>query len=450
MSWESELFGEDDARSVTEYTREIKRLLEGGLAPCWVQGEISNLRLQSSGHLYFTLKDAGAQLPAVMFRANAAGLRFRPRDGLEVSAFGQVSVYEPHGKYQLIVRSLKESGVGRLHREFERLKQALAAEGLFDKGRKRALPVAPMRVAIVTSPTGAALQDFARILRRRDWPGRLTVIPVTVQGNGAAEEIARGIEFANDYGRFDLIVIGRGGGSMEDLWCFNEAVVVRAVAGSSLPVISAVGHEIDFALSDFAADVRAETPSAAAEIISSLYLDFLDRLQRATDRLEDCVADAVDEARGRLEKARLRLSGLSPRAKVEHGLLRVDELDTRLRAVASRCLRSKRDGLRGLSDRLAGAPLGEALASLRERLSIARACFEPTAARRFEDLRKRVREGGIALKAMGPQATLNRGFAILESPDGKALTSVAKVRQAGRLSARLKDGAISLGVAEEK
>jgi exodeoxyribonuclease VII large subunit len=259
--------GEVEALSVGELTARLKDLLEGAFPAVWVRGEVSNLRAQSSGHVYFTLKDAQAQLAAVLFRGDAARQRMPLRDGQQIIACGSVSVYGARGQYQLIVREVVEDGLGRLQAEFERLKQRLAAEGLFEPANKVPLPAMPRTIGFITSPTGAAVQDFLRILTRRRWRGRVVVLPAKVQGEGAAAEMAAWLEFVQRGGAaggpgFDLLVIGRGGGSLEDLWAFNEEPLVRAVATSRIPIISAVGHEIDFTLCDFAADVRAETPRA--------------------------------------------------------------------------------------------------------------------------------------------------------------------------------------------
>ena len=270
--------GDERVASVGEFTRRIKVLLETGIRPGWVRGEVSNLRQQASGHVYFSLKDSEAQLSAVMFRGDAARQSLKLRDGQQVLVYGEINVYEVRGSYQLIVRVVVEDGVGRLQQEFEALKQKLADEGLFDPAKKKPLPEMPATVGFITSPTGAAVQDFLRILIRRGWRGRVVILPAKVQGEGAADEIAAMLQQAEVLGIFDLLVIGRGGGSLEDLWAFNEEPLVRAVAACTVPVISAVGHEIDFTLSDFVADVRAETPSAAAELISSHFVEALERV----------------------------------------------------------------------------------------------------------------------------------------------------------------------------
>src|SRR5580692_226881 len=316
--------------TVTEFTRRVKALLEGGIGPCWVKGEISNLRVQPSGHVYFSLKDSGSQLSAVMFRGQAVRQTVKPRDGLQVAAFGEVGVYEPRGQYQLVVKTLVDDGVGALQREYEALKRKLSEEGLFDAARKKPLPRMPATVGFLTSPTGAAVQDFMRILIRRGWRGRVVVLPSKVQGEGAAAEMAEMLRVAGGLGIFDLIVVGRGGGSIEDLWAFNEEVLVRAVAACPVPTISAVGHEIDFTLCDFAADLRAETPSAAAELVSSEFVRFAERTGSAGEAISSAVSEAMGRSRERLSHGRSRLRLLSPAALVERGHLRLDDMSNRL------------------------------------------------------------------------------------------------------------------------
>lgn len=253
--------------TVSELTAGIKNLLEEGLPPFWLTGEISNFKHHTSGHFYFSLKDEEAQIPCVMWAGRNRNLRFTPRDGMQVVVHGKVTVYEKRGYYQFEVWQMQPAGVGALQLAFERLKQRLHAEGLFDEDHKKPLPEYPERIGIVTSPTGAAIRDVISVLRRR-WPAIAIILrPVRVQGAGAAEEIAQALEEFNEYGEVDLVIVGRGGGSLEDLWPFNEEIVARAIYASALPVVSAVGHEIDFSISDFVADLRAPTPSAAAEMV---------------------------------------------------------------------------------------------------------------------------------------------------------------------------------------
>ena len=443
------------AESVSEFTRRVRTLLERGIRPGWVRGEVSNLRIQASGHAYFSLKDAGAQLRAVLFRGDAARQGTRLREGAQVVVYGEVSVYEARGEYQLIVRAVVDDGVGRFQREFEALKARLAAEGLFARERKRPLPRLPRTVGFVTSPTGAAVQDFLRILARRGWRGRVVVLPAKVQGEGAAAEIAAMIAHANrvrfddktaaasggmtddqcprtngggggalgnDDGAapagFDLLVVGRGGGSLEDLWAFNEEAVVRAVAESRVPVISAVGHEIDFTLCDFAADARAETPSAAAELISSGFVAETEKLARLARTL-DAEAEAwIESAHERVAAWGARLRLLSPAAQVERGWLRLDDLQNRLSASALRVTRERRHALALLAGRLAAA----SPARRAERES-----------QRLLGLRKR-------LQAASPSSVLGRGFAILRDTEGRPVTRAADLRAGERIEVELGDG----------
>ena len=386
-----------EIESVSGFTRRVKTLLESGLRPGWVRGEVTNVRAQASGHVYFSLKDAGAQLSAVMFRGDAARQTVKLREGTQVVAYGEVSVYEARGQYQLIVRVVIEDGVGKLQREFEALKARLAAEGLFAVETKRAIPAMPACVGFITSPTGAAVQDFMRILMRRGWRGRVVVLPAKVQGEGAAAEMAAMVALAQELGILDVMVIGRGGGSLEDLWAFNEEVLVRAVAACTVPVISAVGHEIDFTLCDFAADRRAETPSAAAELISSEFVACAQRAAQADDAMTAWLDGAVARAGERVDHARSRLRLLSPEAQIEQGFLRLDDISNRLGAALRTSVQVRRQ------------QLGEARAAL------ARVSPEfrvQTESHRLLSLWKR-------LQAASPASVLNRGFVILRDEAGK-------------------------------
>jgi exodeoxyribonuclease VII large subunit len=404
--------------TVSEFTRRVKAVLEGGIRACWVRGEVSNLRLQASGHIYFSLKDAGAQLSAVLFRGDAARQAVQPREGMQVVAYGEVSVYELRGQYQLIVRAVVEDGVGRLQREFEALKRRLTAEGLFAPEKKRPIPVLPAAVGFITSPTGAAVRDFLRILTRRGWRGRVVVLPARVQGAGAAAEMAEMIALAGRLGIFDLLVIGRGGGSIEDLWAFNEELLVRAVAASPVPVISAVGHEIDFTLCDFAADARAETPSAAAELISSHFIACAERAARAGEDLVTAVDRRYTRAGERLDNARARLRLLTPAALVERGWLRLDDFSNRL-----------------------GAALRAAAHAPRERLADARTRLERASpALRVQFVSERVRGLGRRLQAASPVSVLNRGFALVRDERGRPVTRRAELRPGQHLAAEFADG----------
>lgn len=441
-----DLFDDVPRVSVTKYTAAIKKTLEGRIPPAWVIGEISNLRSQSSGHLYFSLKDPGAQVPAVMFRGQASRLGFVPREGMQVLAFGEISVYEPHGRYQLIVREMQESGEGRLFKEFERLKRALSEEGLFDAERKKTLPILPLRVAIVTSPTGAALQDFIQILKRRSWGGLLHVFPSKVQGVGSAEEVERAIRYVNELGGYDLLVVCRGGGSIEDLWSFNEERVARAVFASEVPVISGIGHEIDFTLSDFAADLRAETPSGAAEMISSAFIETLDRLELARSDLDDLVSDKLADSADSLERARKALQAVSPEATLERSFLRIDELSTRFLSAFRSCVFERRGGLKNLEVRLLSQDVSGVLAQESQRVERLERRMQRRMVERVSRLRSQLDVLAATLQAISPEATLERGYAIVKNKSGKSVSRVSDVEVGENLEATLSDGRLSLSV----
>lgn len=409
----------EEPLTVSELTAQIKSALSGRFSGVWLRGEISNLRIQGSGHAYFTLKDAGSQISAVAFRGTLARSQARLREGMQLVVFGDIDVYAPRGNYQIIVRILQEEGRGRLQAEYEKLLRKLEAEGLFDKSVKRPIPQAARRIAFVTSPTGAAIRDFISILRRRDWAGTLYVIPSKVQGDGAAEEIVRGIRLAGTLRDLDVLVVGRGGGSLEDLWCFNEEAVARAVRASSVPVISAVGHEIDFTLSDFAADLRAETPSAAAEFISSARMEMADRTATASQSLKRIVDSYLQDFAQRLDLLESRLARRSPEAYL--------------------ALMRERKNL--LAHRLAGAVAPEFL-RVRERLGKMRFRFEKQFPKARLDMEKlRLSQLGSRLAATGLEATLKRGFSVAQDEaTGALLDSSRKISLGQRVVLRFHDG----------
>ena len=409
----------EEPLTVSELTARIRARLETEFADVRLRGEVSGLRVQSSGHAYFTLKDAGAQISAVVWRATLARAKTRLRDGMQLVAHGKISVYPPRGNYQLVVTSFSEEGEGRLLAEYEALRRRLEAEGLFDKARKREIPRLARTVAFVTSPTGAAIRDFISIMRRRDWAGTLYVVPAKVQGAGAAEEIVRGIRLAEKIRGLDVIVVGRGGGSIEDLWCFNEEIVARAVRASRVPVISAVGHEIDFTLSDFAADLRAETPSAAAEHISSGRLDAVERARDAAERLEGVAVSALEDFSQRLDMLEMRLERRSPHAYLALMRERADALGRRFASAAD-----------------------AVSARLRDRLEKARFRLErnfPGA--RVELAKMRLGQLAARLSASGLDATLKRGFAVArDAATGEYLDSARAVTLGREVVLRFRDG----------
>jgi exodeoxyribonuclease VII large subunit len=431
---------------VTELTRQIKAQLEGRFTQIWVQGEVSNLRRQSSGHVYFSLKDAGSQLPCVLFARDAAQQNFQLEDGMEVLLFGSLSVYAPHGRYQLIAKMAVQSGQGRLQMEFERLKKKLAAEGLFEQSRKRPLPMLPMRIAVVTSPTGAAVRDFLRILRRRNYKGEVVIFPARVQGKGSEKEVASMLEYAGASKNFDLVVITRGGGSIEDLWAFNEEVLARAVAACPLPVISAVGHEIDTVLTDYAADQRAETPSAAAELISSLSIEAEQRLKQAQSDLLDTIETGIDVRRQSLNALQAKMHIIAPERQVAMLGMQLDDLENQLSQSLQTRLNRERTKLAQQSQRLAEHHPRIQISLARQSLSdldrrLGRAAQVDTQAKNehLHHLQKRLENSSL-------NATLRRGFAILKTSEGTIISSAQAGQTEERLTARLNDGDLHLKV----
>lgn len=418
------------AISVYALTVRLRQALESQFKGVWVEGELSNVRMQSSGHAYFTLKDSKSQLPAAMFAGNLRGVPFRLADGLQVRALGDVSVYEPRGAYQLIVRQLEKVGAGDLMAQFEELKKKLQGEGLFDPARKRPLPLLPRTVGIVTSPTGAAIRDMLNVTRRRFPNLRILLAPVRVQGEGAAREIADAIANLNHLPPADLpdvLIVGRGGGSIEDLWCFNEEVVARAIAASRIPVISAVGHEIDFTISDFVADLRAPTPSAAAELVVGRKDEFLARLANLHDALKRELRHSVEARRGRLERVRSHHVFRQPKSVVRQYAQRLDLLDAQLRSTLQASCQNARHRfdtrLPRLKLALAAHLASDArrLAEVRSRIGHAVALRRAGSAQRIDGLRRQ-------LDALNPLAVLQRGYGVTRGPDDRILRSPEGLR----------------------
>lgn len=387
---------------VSEITRLIRVALENEFGSLWVEGEISNLRRPSSGHLYFTLKDESAQIAAVFFKGGQRGLTFELKDGLKARIYGEISVYEASGQYQIIVRKVEEAGKGSLQEVFEALKKKLAAEGLFDESRKKPIPVLPRHVGIVTSPTGAAIHDILSILSRRFPNLHIVIAPVKVQGEGAAQEIAAAIDLFNKRGGIDVMIVGRGGGSLEDLWCFNEEVVARAIVRSQIPIISAVGHEIDFTISDFVADMRAPTPSAAAELMVGQKVAFEETLQQISMRLVRALRQHAQEVRSRLLVASGSYVFREPRNLVRQFSQRIDSI----RAGMSRALEAS----------------GQ---ELRERLNRSSLRMSHGMVLRTAGLQQDLRRFSSQLKALSPLGVLDRGFSITRLKSGAIVRNAA-------------------------
>lgn len=420
--------------SVADFTRSVKDLLESNLGSCWIRGEVSNLRKQSSGHIYFTLKDDRSQLSCVLFRGDAARQNLLPQEGAQIMVFGQVSVYEPRGSYQLIVRQVVADGIGALQIRFEELKKQLAAEGLFASECKRPLPLVPLRLAVVTSPTGAAIRDFISILKRRGWLGYVAVVAAKVQGEGAAADLVTALEWVEENrSSFDLVVVTRGGGSLEDLWPFNEEAVVRAIARRSLPLISAVGHEIDFTLADFAADVRAETPSAAAELISSLHLALKEALGDVQHKLNIALENRTERLHDKISRLRLQLGGVAPERRVESLGLRLDDLAERLRERLSRQLSGHQRRMESIGSRLALCNPGARIQLLQTRLSHFSIRTERAASHAIARKQEVVRTIALRLENSSIRKALQRGFVVTRRSDGSVITRGAGIAAGERI-----------------
>lgn len=396
--------------SVSELTRAIRSLLEGHFGRVWVSGEVFTFKRHSSGHLYFTLKDGQAQIAAVMFRNQARGLAFRPCEGMTVECRGRVTVYEPQGKYQLIVDSMRPSGEGNLLAALEELKRRLAAEGLFDEAHKKPLPLLPRRVGIVTSPTGAAVRDMLRVLHDR-FPVSVLVCPAAVQGATAAPSLVAGLLALERIEDVDVIIIGRGGGSLEDLWAFNDERLVRAIHAARKPVVSAVGHEVDFLLTDFVADRRAPTPTAAAELVVPRYMDLDETLRTSILRLERAIQRRLGDGRRDLHLARMRLT--DPRSVLARHAMRLDELVGRAEGAVRYGLLDRRGRLRGAEGRLRALHPRTRIDHDRHRLVSAARRLERALASQLLTARNRLDRATSRLHLLGPEDNLRRGYSIV-------------------------------------
>ncbi|WP_339826199.1 exodeoxyribonuclease VII large subunit [uncultured Arenimonas sp.] len=421
-------------------------LLEGSFPQVWVEGEISNFSRPASGHAYFTLKDARAQVRCALFRSNAARLRFAPRDGMLVLARGRLTLYEARGDYQLVLEHLEEAGEGALRRAFEELKARLAAEGLFDTDRKRPLPAYTRRLAVITSPRGAAVRDVLSVLGRRFPLLEVEVLPVPVQGDGAAAQILDMLQRAGRSGRYDLILLTRGGGSLEDLWAFNDEALARAIVASPVPVVAAIGHEVDVSLADFAADLRAPTPSAAAELLVPDRGELVERLRRDRQRFDALLARVLGAQAQRVDQAFLKLQALRPQLRLERGRNRLDALRHRLGLAWQAPAARRGERLSRLLRRLDQAHPRRRLEAHRHRLALVQRALAALPARLVEPRRLQLRGLARALESVSPLATLGRGYAIVFDENGQVLRRAADARDGDRLRARLADGELALKV----
>ena len=402
---QTELFEQEEEDSpifsVTQVTNEVKKSLERKFRQIWIRGEISNLRAHSSGHFYFVLKDKKAQIKAVLFRGDAMGLSYLPQEGDECLAFGDITIYEPRGEYQVRVRHLMQDGLGNLRAQFEKLKNNLLQEGLFEESRKKTLPKLPTKIGVITSSTGAALQDFISILKRRKWGGELYLFHASVQGKDAPAALIKAVNEAASFKEIELLVITRGGGSLEDLWAFNNEPLVRTLADCKIPTISAIGHQTDFVLTDFVADLRAETPSGAAEWISSQFLSYQEFIQEMTVRLKEAPHSILSKYQDQLELLKLRLDRSSPITQIEKHHQYLDEWENRLKTTLRHRTERISDKLQSLEHRLTNCSL---------------------------------------------QSSLQKGFSYFKNTDGKILSSSKMLRSGAMVQAIFKDGTKDLKV----
>ncbi len=442
--------GTRDIYTVSRLNREARALLEAGLPSMWITGELSNFSRPASGHWYFTLKDEGAQVRCAMFRLRNLVVRFAPRDGMQVLLRARVGLYEARGEFQLVVDHLEEAGEGELRRRFEALKQKLTAEGLFDASRKRPLPRFPRRIGIVTSATGAALRDVLNVLRRRC---RVPVLiyPVPVQGAGAAREIAAMLALADRRRDVDLLLLVRGGGSLEDLFAFNDEALARAIAALELPLVTGIGHEVDFTIADFVADLRAPTPSAAAELAVPDAATSLAAIGVTAGRLRTAILRALGRQGDGFAALGRRLQLLHPARALRERMQRLDELQLRLAGSIRRETRARRERLLRVAAELAGRSPTARLAILEQRIAHAGARLLPATRSRLAGARALLQSAARGLEATSPLATLGRGYAIVtRAVDGAVLRDASGVAAGTEVEARLARGRLRARVVDGK
>jgi len=437
--------------SVSELTSGIRGLLETAFAEIWVEGEISNCKVWNSGHMYFTLKDGGSQIKAVMFRTSLRYLRFTPADGLHVIARGQLSVYEPKGEYQLSCEHMEPKGLGALQLAFEQLKKKLLAEGLFERARKRPLPALPRRIGIVTSADGAALRDILKVLKRRAPNASILIRPARVQGDDAVADVVTALRQIGKAEGVDVVIVARGGGSIEDLWAFNEEKVARAIAACPVPVVSGVGHETDVTIADFVADLRAPTPSAEAEMVVAAHDDFCARIDRLTGRLRAAAQADLQRRRNsvHLLSSRRGLAGFHTRLALRGR--HAGELTHQLRAAMRALIEARARSYRGWRQRLEQRDLARHLAAMRGRLGGADTRLTASAERTRLRADARFRALAGRLESLSPLAVLGRGYAVCWNADHTAIVrSAGSVAEGDRVHVRLADGEIDCTVGSKE
>ena len=434
-------------QSVSEITTGIRALLETAYAEVWVEGEISNCRLWNTGHLYFTLKDPGAQLKAVMFKSAVRSLKFKPEDGLHVIARGRLSVYDPKGEYQIVCEQIEPHGLGALQLAFDQLKRRLQAEGLFDLARKRPLPSLPRKIGIVTSLDGAAIRDIIKVLGRRYPNAHLVIRPTRVQGEGAAAEVARGLAAIVKVPGIDVVIVGRGGGSVEDLWAFNEEVVARAIVASPVPVISAVGHEVDVTIADFAADVRAPTPSAAAEMVVARKEDFCTHIERLGERVNGALRGLLARLESRVHQLNRRGAFAGYGARLAMRGRHCADTTHALRHAAQAALNRRTRGYHALRLQLEQFDLRRRLGAVRARLVGADGALAAAVMQRRHGAEARLQGCAARLDTLSPLAVLGRGYAVVWNESrARVIRTTTEVKPGDRVRVTLSQGELTCDV----
>jgi len=442
-----DLFSEKTILTVSRLTALLRGVLEENFEQVWVEGEVSNLSFPASGHVYFSLKDGGAQLRCVMFKNAARNLKFRLQDGMGLIVRGRISVYDQRGEYQLICEYMEPAGVGALQMAFVQLKERLAREGLFNEARKRPLPDFPKRVGVVTSSTGAAIHDIINVLRRRFASIEVLLYPVRVQGEGAGLEIARAVDDMNRLGLADVLIVGRGGGSLEDLWAFNEEVVARAVHRSRIPVISAVGHETDWTICDFVADLRAPTPSAAAELVVASSNELRSRVDGCSRRLQLAMENRIGGLQLKVDSLRRRIH--DPSTMLGHMSQRVDDLSVRLDNALRNGVARRRDQFeKQQAELLYHSPL-RGMETLRQQVAMLATDAERSLQHRLDELRQRFVENAARLDVLSPLGTLSRGYALaMKMPGNRLVRESGELASGDRVRVRLHRGELQCIVEE--
>ncbi|MBY0385427.1 exodeoxyribonuclease VII large subunit [bacterium] len=427
--------------TVSSLNQMIKQQIEGNFQSIWLQGEISNFKAHTSGHYYFSLKDDKSQISAVMFKGFNGRLKFQPDSGMEVIVRGRVTVYEPRGNYQIFCESMEPVGAGALQRAYEQLKNKLQLEGLFNPEHKQKIPLLPKSIGVVTSPSGAAIQDILNILGRRYRSGKITVIPARVQGEGAAQEVVRGIQLANSLGGFDVLIVGRGGGSIEDMWCFNEEIVARAIFASKIPIISAVGHEIDFTIADFVADVRAPTPSAAAELVAKSAVELEEKIRGLQNSLRKNIQHQLSLLQGKLNQLQSQL--VDPKRRLQDLAIRCDELQQRLVLSWQRYVRDQKMQLRLLRQKVQSPKTS--IEALRQRILTATKQLTKETQQTLLVRQKNLSSVVSMLDSLSPLRVVGRGYALLFDGD-KIIKNSKQVKKNQELDVQLAEGALRVSV----